>query len=115
MSKEIIRQLKTNLGIVRNAHGETQAETAQHLERSSSFVGNYESKRSNPPNFESLIRFAQRYQVAVDDLIFGNFSNTTSIKSLIENNEKSQKLLIFLIPLVSSADALENTSFKKRI
>lgn len=107
------RQLKRNIGAVRHASGDTQEECSHYLGRSNSLLGNIEGARHNPPSLETLIRFAQRYHVTIDELLFDDFSNMKPIKSILENEELNQKILIYLLPLVSSAEALENETFKK--
>ena len=104
-------RLKTNIRSLRLAYGETQESLGASISVEKNSISNYENGIREPDK-DTLKEIANHFVVTVDDLLNKDFSYLGKINL---DSQWLTKKIYELLPILSSENALRNTSFKKAI
>ncbi len=101
--------IKKNIRDIRRAHGETQAELAEHINVTEKAIGNYETGE-RVPDIQKLQAIAEHYGFPVDRLINEDFSQMDFKLSTL-TWEKAMEAMEVMFPIVCSDKAMQDPDF----
>lgn len=104
-------RLGWNIKCLREFYGETLSDLMNAIGANSTGPISYYESGKQIPNRDTLLKIAKHYKVTLNELLYGDFNqlNTISISDLQTNG--GFLIIEYLLPIVSSSRAIENTWF----
>ena len=105
-------RLGLNINYLRRKFDQTLLDLANDTGISVTALSQYETGTVIPPR-DRIIIIAKHFRITENELIFGDYSNSTNIASLPVNNKKRDKIMFEkMLPLICTDKAMENENFK---
>ena len=106
-------RLGININCLRRKFDQTLVDLANDTGISVTALSQYETGTVIPPR-DRIIIIAKHFRITEDELLFGDYSNTTNITTLPVNNKRYDKeMLEKMLPLICTDKAMENKSFNR--
>ena len=113
MENNTFYKLGLNIRGLRKFYGLTQEELALATDITKQAISKYEIG-DNIPERDILLKISRFFRITEDELLNGNYSNMKSITKMPVNDKHyNTEMFDKMLPLVSSASALENIHFKE--